>query len=751
MLHRLGDLVCRRARWVLAATGILLAAAAVIGVGAFGKLESGGFDDPNSASTQAAERINTQFGGQNNLVFLVTAAHGTVDSPDVHAAGLALTDALSARTRQIDRVTSYWTSQAPALVSKDARQGLILMHLTGGVNGTTKALIADYTGSHPRADLGPGIDGHAISVLAGGDAAANVEVTGQVAKSLALAEGVAIPLILILLLFAFGSVVAALLPLAVGGIAILAAFAELDLLGSVTDISIYAISLTTQLGLGLGIDYALLVVSRFREELAAGKDVREAVARTTATAGRTVLFSATTVAVALTSLMIFPQYFLKSFAYAGIVVAVIAAASTVLVIPALLSVLGRRVNAGRLPWAASGRGDASPMWRRVAQGATRRPVLAAVPVLAILLTAASPLLGVTFGTPDQTVLRTGVSSRQVSDAIDAGFSGNAATTIEIVTTGPVPSSAANAAYAQRISRLPGVVRVDSSVGTFADGQAAQADPGDAQLGRPAAQSYSAVITAQPASGAAQQLVRDIRALPGPGGVETLVGGRTAALIDAKGSIGSRLPWALLIIVAATFVLLFLFTGSVIQPVRALVVNGLSLSAAVGVMTWIFQDGHLISWLDATPRPMDTSMTVLLLVITFGLSMDYEVFLTSRVKELHDQGADTNTAVAEGLARTGRIVSTAAGLLAVTFFAFGPSTVSFLQMLGLGAGLAVLLDATLVRGVLVPAVTGLLGERIWYSPARLRRVHRRFGITEAGATVTGEPDTGYSQLARVDNG
>ncbi|HEU5354589.1 MAG TPA: MMPL family transporter [Actinocrinis sp.] len=746
MLQRLGELMYRRARLVLLVTGILIAVAAVIGVGAFGKLQGGGFDDANSPSTRAANQTDAQFGGQDNLILLVRAQHGTVDSPDVQAAGLRLTDSLKARTTMIDRVTSYWSTPAPALRSKDATQAMVLLRVKGDsqqVTDSSKSLIATY------AAPGAGVGSSAISVLAGGDAAVNVQVNAQVGKSLALAEGIAVPLIMILLIFAFGSVVSALLPLAIGGIAILATFAELFILGSITNVSIYAVSLTTQLGLGLGIDYALLMVSRFREQLASGQDVREAVVRTTATAGRTVLFSATTVAVALTALLIFPQYFLKSFAFAGIGVALIAAISTVIVIPALLSVLGHRVNAGRLRWAASGRGDASPLWGRIARGVTRRPVLAAVPVLAVLLVAASPLLGVTFGTPDQTVLRPGISSRQVSEAISTDFSGDTSTTVNVITAGPVSSAAANADYARQASTLPGVVRVDSSAGTFAAGRAIQSDPGDAALGNAAAQRYTVVIAPNPTSSAAQQLVADIRALPGPDHVGTLVGGRTAELVDAKRSIGAHLPWALLIVVIATFALLFLFTGSVIQPIRALIINGLSLSAAIGVMTWIFQDGHLISLLDATARPMDTSMTVLALCLAFGLSMDYEVFLTSRIKEMHDQGADTNTAVVQGLARTGRIVSTAAGLLSVTFFAFATSTVSFLQMLGLGAGLAVLLDATLIRGVLVPSVTVLAGGRIWYAPRWLRAVHRRVGLSDG--PVTGQPDSRYSQLAHADNG
>ena len=728
MLNRLGGFVYRRARLTLVVSGVLLAAAAVVGIGAFGKLQSGGFTDPNSQSSRASQRIDSQFGGRDNLILLVRANTGTVDTPAAVAAGTQLTQEVAAHTDLVDRVTSYWKTPAPALRSTERTQALVLLHVPGDdkqITAKAKVLIADFTGAGP-----------AVTVSAGGDAAVNIQVTSQVGVSLAIAESIASPLILILLLFAFGSVVAALLPLVVGGIAILGAFAELSILGSVTDISVYSISLTTQLGLGLGIDYALLMVGRFREQLAAGDDVPTAVARTTATAGRTILFSATTVAVALTALLVFPQYFLRSFAYAGIGVALVAALVTVFVMPALLALLGRRVNGGRLPWAVSGRGGTSQFWERIAGAVTRRPALAAVPVVAVLLIAASPLLKVTFGTPDQTVLRPGMSSRQVTDAIAADFPGNATSTIDLVTATRLPSPAAISTYGRAVSALPGVVRVDSSAGTFASGHVVATDPGDAALGAASAQRFSVTIGTDSGSQTAQDLVAKIRALPAPGGVGILVGGPSAELVDAKAAIAGDLPWAGLIVVLSTFALLFLFTGSVIQPLRALVVNGLSLSAALGVMTWIFQQGHLASWIDVTARPMDVSMTVLLLCIAFALSMDYEVFLTSRIKELHDQGADPRTAVVQGLGRTGRIVSTAAGLLAVSLFAFGTSTVSFLQMFGLGAGLAILIDATLIRAVLVPAVTRLAGERIWYAPGPLRRLYGRVGLSEGESAGAG---------------
>jgi RND superfamily putative drug exporter len=546
-----------------------------------------------------------------------------------------------------------------------------------------------------------------------------------------------VPLTLLLLVVAFGSVVSALLPLAVGGVAILGTFAELAVLGSVTEVSVFAINLTTALGLGLGIDYALFLVNRFREQLAAGDTVPEAVARTVATAGRTVIFTAVAVMTALAALLVFPQYFLRSFGYAGIGVVAIAALGALVLLPALLAVLGHRVNAGRvrLPWRREpadrrGRlqGAPSPFWGRLAGRVMRRPGLVGLPAVALLLLAASPLLGVSFGVPDQNVLRDTTASRQVADALASRFAGNADTPLEIVTTGPV-GPAAVAAFAETLSRLPDVAHVQSSAGTYVDGVAApgSADPA---LGTAHAQRFTVVTNLPATSDAAQDLVRTVRGLPGPDGTDFLVTGAGAALIDTKQSIGDRLPLAVGLVLCTTLVVLFLFTGSVVQAVRAILLNGLSLAATLGILTWIFQEGHLASVLGFTPRPMDVSMTVLLFCIAFGLSMDYEVFVLSRIKELHDAGRPTAQAVPDGLARSGRIVSTAAGLLAVTFFAFGTSTVSFLQMFGLGAGLAILIDATLVRGVLVPASMRLLGQVAWWSPSPLRRVHARVALEEA---------------------
>jgi RND superfamily putative drug exporter len=359
----------------------------------------------------------------------------------------------------------------------------------------------------------------------------------------------------------------------------------------------------------------------------------------------------------------------------------------------------------------------------------RRPALLGLPVVALLLLAAAPLLGVTFGTPDQGVLRESAASRQVADALVTRFPGNSAAPIDIVTTGPVAPSAVEA-FARSLSLLPDVAQVTSSAGTFDAGVGAPPAPGDEALGSSQAQRFTVVTTLAGKSDGSQDLVQTIRDLPGPGGSGFLVTGIDASLIDTRESIAERLPLAVGLVLLTTLVVLFLFTGSVVQAVRAIVLNGLSLAATLGILTWIFQEGHLASLLGVTARPMDMSMTVLLFCIAFGLSMDYEVFVLSRIKELHDAGVPTAQAVPQGLARSGRIVSTAAGLLAVSFFAFGTSTVSFLQMFGIGAGLAILIDATLIRGVLVPASMRLLGRAAWWSPAPLRRVYTRVALEDA---------------------
>ncbi|MEV6166635.1 MMPL family transporter [Streptomyces sp. NPDC051954] len=725
MFERIAELTIRRSRLVLVVAVVAVALMGALGAGAFGKLLGGGFDDPASQSTRAGKVIDEKFGGEPNLVLLVRAPDSRVDTPAARQSGQDLVADLK-EEKNLANVVSYWDTGSADLRSRDGREAIVLAHVKGDETAQQKNaqdVIDAYTGTYENA----------LTVRAGGGAAVGSDMSTQVTEDLVLAETIAIPLTLVLLLFVFGSVVAALLPLAIAIIAILGSFAQLSLLADVTDVSISATNLTTALGLGLGIDYALLMISRFREQLAAGLSVDDAVRQTVNTAGRTVAFSAATVAAALAALLVFPQYFLSSFGYAGVGVVAIAAVSTLFVMPALFVVLGHRVNNGRLPWLRRGRADASTsMWGRLARTVMRRPALTALPVLAVLLVAASPLLGITFGTPDERVLPEGAESRQVSTALRENFNGNDEAALHVVIDQTVAEGPLSK-YAVELSGLQGVVRVETSGGTYAGGAATAAGADNANLGRPDAQQISVVSDLAPRSDEAQSLVDEVRAVTPPVGSQPLVGGVDAELVDSKDSISSRLPIAVALVALTTFVLLFLFTGSVVQPLRALLLNIISLGATLGVMTWMFQDGNLSSLFGFTAQPMEVSMTVLMFCIAFGLSMDYEVFVTSRIKELHDLGEDNESAVANGLGHTGRIVTAAACLLAVSFFAFGTSKISFMQMFGLGSGLAILIDAVAVRGVLVPAAMRLLGRSAWYAPGFLRKVHGRFGLSEGGPT------------------
>ncbi|WP_405610503.1 MMPL family transporter [Streptomyces sp. NBC_01508] len=730
MFERIAELAIRRSRLVLVVAVVAVALMGVAGAGAFSKLLGGGFADPDSQSTRAGQVIDEKFGGETNLVLLVRAADGRIDTPAAEKSGQALVADLK-NEKTLANVVSYWETDSADLRSRDGREAMVLAHVKGDETQQQKnaaELLDEYTGTY----------GDALTVKAGGGAAVGADMSTQVVDDLILAEAIAIPLTLILLLFVFGSVVAALLPLAIAVIAILGSFAQLSLLGSITDVSNSATNLTTALGLGLGIDYALLMISRFREQLATGASVDDAVRRTVNTAGRTVAFSAATVAAALAALLVFPQYFLSSFGYAGVGVVAVAAIGTLFVMPALFVVLGHRVNSGKLPWAKTVRPEGrTSVWGRLARTVMRRPALTALPVLAVMLLAASPLLGITFGTPDERVLPEDAASRQVATALEKNFNGSDAAALHIVIEQRV-SEAPLGAYAAELSQLQGVERVETSAGTFADGQPTQAGPGNAALGRPDAQRISVVSSLTPRSDEAQDLVGDVRALSPPAGSHPLVGGVDAELVDSKASISGKLPLAVALIVITTFILLFLFTGSVVQPLRALVLNVISLGATLGVMTWIFQDGNFSSLLGFTAQPMEVSMTVLMFCIAFGLSMDYEVFVTSRIKELHDLGEDNESAVTNGLGHTGGIVTAAACLLAVSFFAFGTAQLSFMQMFGLGSGLAILIDAVAVRGVLVPAAMRLLGRSAWYAPGFLRTFHGRFGLSEGGPTPPPEP-------------
>ncbi len=733
MLTRLAQLTVRRRRLILVLAALTFALAGAIGGGVAQHLSSGGFNDDSAEASRAEALLEEQFdSGSPNFVLLVTAEPGqSVDDEDVAAAAEAL-EADLASEPDLDDVASYWSlGRPPPLRSTDGadrESALIVARIQGDQDHVVERA------AELRDQLGGPIDG--ATVTTGGVAAVFSDVGHTVEEDLLRAELIAIPITLLLLLLVFRSVVAALLPLAVGALSIVGTFLILRGLSEVTEVSVFALNLTTAMGLGLAIDYSLFVISRFREELAAGFAPPEAVVRTVRTAGRTVAFSALTVAASLCALLVFPQAFLRSFAYAGVPVAALAGLFAVVVLPALLAVVGTRIDALSLrhkPPKPVGEG----MWHRIATTVMRRPVPVIVMVVGVLLVLGSPFLHLQMGRPDDRVLPTSAESRQVSEVLRADYGSQEALALSVVVpdTSPAGSSAVDrdaavAAYATSLSQVDGVARVDAATGLYIDGAEVPAGPElTDRFTDPDGTWMSVVPSIEPVSAEGERLVEDLRSVEAP--FASQVGGEPAQLVDSKASLFSRLPLALAIIAVITFVLLFLMFGSVVVPIKALVLNLLSLTATFGAMVWVFQDGHLSGVLDFTATGhLDSTTPVLMFCVAFGLSMDYEVFLLSRIKEEHDAGRDNISAVAIGLERTGRIVTAAALLIAVVFLAFATSNVSFIKLFGLGLALAVLMDAFVIRSTLVPAFMRLAGEANWWAPAWMRRIHDRIGISES---------------------
>jgi putative drug exporter of the RND superfamily len=711
------------------------ALAGAVGGGVATHLSSGGFSDPAAQSSRATNLLRDHFGaGDPNVILLVTAIggpRGGVDSPAVAAAGQALTARL-ARQPNVVQANSYWSlGSPPPLKSKDGSQALVLARLGGSDDQVAKEIktLAPVF----QAKRGAG----AISVEVGGQAQVFHQVGTQVQKDLEKAELYSFLPTLILLLLIFGSAMASLLPLAIGGLAVVGTFLALRVLTSFTHVSIFSLNLTTALGLGLAIDYSLFIVSRYREEMHAGMAPHAAVIRAVETAGRTVVFSAVTVAVSLAALLVFPMYFLKSFAYAGIAVVILAAIGAVVVLPAILAALGTRVDTGRLFRQRRPAEPGEGFWHRVAMAVMRRPVVIGGAVVVLLVVLGTPFLHISFGSPDDRVLPTSATSRQVSDAVRRGFSGYEAGAVDIVGSTSAAGPGALRTYAGAISRLPGVGRVDAATGTYIGGQpVAGPNAATARFSPPGGGPgtwLSAIPTVEPQSARGESLVKAIRKQASP--FPILVGGQSAQLVDSKAAILSELPLAGGIIALVTFIVLFGMTGSVLVPLKAVVLNLLSLSATFGAMVWVFQSGHLASLLHFTPTgTLDTTTPILMFCIAFGLSMDYEVFLLSRIKEEHDRTGDNIASVAAGLERTGRIVTAAALLLAVVFTAFATSEVTFIKLFGIGLTMAVLIDATLVRAILVPAFMRLAGDANWWAPKPLARLYDRIGFSEGEKEV-----------------
>jgi RND superfamily putative drug exporter len=748
MLARLAPFLVRRRRLVLVTSLVVFLLAAVYGGGVVKSLVGGGFDDPSAESSRASAEIESTFHqGDPNLVLLAKADSGDVDDPTAAQAGAALTRRVAGEA-DVLQAASYWSlGSPPPLKSNDGGTALVLVRIEGDddvVRDRGVEIANEVTG-----------DDGTLTVTAGGLSIVNDAVSSRVESDLARAEKIALPITLALLIVVFGSVVAALLPLAVGILAIIGTFAVLQATTMVTDVSIFSLNLTTALGLGLAIDYSLFVVSRFREELANGQPTEAAVIRTVRTAGRTVMFSAATVAISLAAMLLFPIVFLRSFAYAGIAVAVLAAIGAVVVLPAMLAVLGPRVN----KWAVFHRTASRPvgegMWHRIATAVMRRPLPIATAAIALLLFLGMPFLHIALGLPDDRVLPPGDPARAVQDTLRDDFGSREASAIEVVLTGtgdPTTRSADLGSYAAALSQVDHVARVDALTGSYVDGrQVAPAGPAAARF-RSADATWLAVVPAvEPLSSQGEQVVHDVRAVAAP--AHTLVGGASAELVDSKASLFSRVPYAAAFIAVVTFVVLFLLFGSLLVPLKAVVLNMLSLTATFGAMVWIFQEGHLAGALDFTPTgTIAVVMPILMFCIAFGLSMDYEVFLLSRIKEQHDHGADTRTSVAVGLERTGRIVTAAAVLIAVVFIAFATSGVAFIKLFGIGLALAVLVDAFIIRATLVPAFMTLAGDANWWAPRWLRRVHDRFGISEhveLDEPVDGEGEQGDGDTTGIE--
>ncbi len=736
MLTRLAPVLVARRRLVLVLAFVFLALAGGLGGGVAKELSAGGFADPKQQSELAAAALDHTFHtGASNFLLLVKTPAGVDQAGNP---GAALTARL-AQQKGVTDVVSYWSAGRPdALRSKDGSQALVLARLTGTQDDavkTAKALATSFDGTATGG----------LSVRTGGEFAVYAEVGDTIEHDIIRAESIAIPVTAILLVLVFGSAVAASLPLLVGVLSILGTFLSLHVLHGFTDVSVYSVNLATSMGLGLGIDYSLFLVTRYREELAGGRTVADAVTQTLRTAGRTVLFSAVTVMLSLSALLVFPLFFLKSFAYAGMSAVLFALLGALVVLPAALAALGHRVDSLDLrrplrkalrlqPPRAKGVDEG--FWHRVAVTVMRRPVGVGTAVALVLVLLGLPFQSVVFGLPDDRVLPRTAQAHEVAQVLREDFIGREGFALPVLLT-PAPSSVA--AYATALSKVPGVERVDASSGRYIGGR--QVAAGVASYKVAAGQRLSVVPSIESIGPAGEKLVKQLRAVQAPARV--LIGGPAAQLVDTKKALGSKLPLALGLVLAATFVLLFLFTGSIVIPVKALVLNVLSLSATFGLMVWVFQEGHLAGLIGdpIITGTLDTTMPILMFCVLFGLSMDYEVFLLSRIKEEWDAGdgsAAANTrAVARGLERTGSLVTAAAALLALVFLSFVTSGITFIKLLGLGTALAVLVDATLVRGVLVPSFMRLMGPANWWAPAPLKRLHARIGLAEAHSTPVPE--------------
>ncbi|CAN2173839.1 COG2409 Predicted drug exporters of the RND superfamily [Candidatus Nanopelagicaceae bacterium] len=697
MFEKLGHLLVRRSKAVLIVFSITILAAGGIGSLAFSKLDSGGYSDLSSESAQAASYLTDKFGVVEPVaVLVVDTGNKAVEDPEISQAAIALEKKLS-QVPGVSKTLSFWsTGGAPSMKASDGKAAFLFAY--ADLKGTD----FDQLGKI-GAQIQEEFDGSngALTVYASGSGVIGHAINHKIEKDLLLAESIAIPLTFLLLAFVFGALVASAMPLVVGVSAILGAFLIIYIFTLFTNVSIFALNLITGLGLGLGIDYALLMVNRFREELHAGKSVEDSVVATVNSAGKTVFYSGLTVLVTLSALIFFPLDFLKSFGYAGVSVVSLAVIGALIPLPAIMALLGEKIDKGVVR-----KSGITPKedgrWAHTARNVMRRPVPVVIGSLLVLGILAAPITNIAFSQVDSRVLPKSDPAAIGAATILERFDGFEGSPIEIVIPNGVGLGSQVDQYLAEVAKIDGVSRI-APTETYGSDLRIQVIPSKASR-----------------TLAAEEIIHDIRDLPRPPG--TLIGGAAADFTDSQDGIARTLPIALGWIAFWVMILIFVFTGSIILPIKAVLLNGLSLVATLGAITWVFIDGHL-NWLlgDFTVTgALDTGTVILVAVVVFGLSMDYELFLLSRIREEHMAGKSNIESVAVGLQRSARIITAAALLLAVVFAAFMISGVTSIKMMGFGVSFAVLLDATLIRALLVPALMRLFGESNWWAPKPLRR-------------------------------
>mgnify|MGYP000108686922 FL=1 len=695
MFEKLGHIIVRRRKAMVILFIISVLTAGTVGTMIFSRLDSGGYSNPNSDSYQVYNYLNKNLKiSDPNVVVVVDSGNLPITDPAI-AAKVQVLEAEMAKVPRVTKVVSYWnTGGEKTLAATDGKAAYILAYGQDDAFTPESQEMGDYF----QKNFDGKRDG--LTIYSGGVGVVGNAINKKIADDLKIAEAISIPLTFILLVFVFGAMAASAMPLLVGVSAILGAFFLLYLISLVTSVSVYALNLTTGMGLGLGIDYALLIVNRFREELHRGKSVEDSIVNTMASAGKTVFYSGLTVLVTLFSLTFFPLPFLKSFGYAGVSVVAIAVAGALFGLPPILAMLGKRVDKGVVRKSAITHKDEG-RWAQTARLVMKRPVAVVLLSLIILGILAAPVKDIAFSQGDSRILPASNAAAVATAMQESRFESNIATVDIIVLDGASKENEISS-YIEEVKKVPGIVSVT----------APRVIGDDIQI-----TAYESML---PRSPEAQKMIHDLRDLPSPAG--TLIGGVAADYTDTQDGISETLPLALGWIAISVLILLFVFTGSIILPIKAVLLNIMSLAATMGALTWIFVGGHL-QWLVGSftvTGSLDTSIVILIFVVVFGLSMDYELFLLSRIREEHLLGKSNIESVAIGLQRSARIITAAAVLLAVVFAAFVTSGVTSIKMMGFGVAFAVVLDATLIRALLVPALMRLLGERNWWAPKAMQR-------------------------------